>query len=204
MFAREIGAVVRTHVRRAGGVSAAVQPHHHRTPAAFRRARRPQVQVQAVFAHRLAQVERRPLGHEDGIDERRSRADRHRVAHAGPRLHACRRQEAPRPGGGGAVRNTFERVHAIVDEAADLSSRRLDDRAGRALRRVRRCTAPLEEERGSRHRARAHERSPIHRILLAGRALIYQCGDWRLGIGDWGLVRSRLSRDHRTELLPVH
>src|SRR5947208_1308870 len=61
VLAREVGAVVRNHVGRSGAVAAAVEPDHDGPPAAGVDARGPDVQVQAVFTHRLAQVERLPF-----------------------------------------------------------------------------------------------------------------------------------------------
>jgi len=50
---RQVRAVVRERSGRSARVAASVQPHHDGTPDLGRRAGRPDVQVQAVFAHRL-------------------------------------------------------------------------------------------------------------------------------------------------------
>ncbi len=94
--ARQVGAVVRQRGRRSAGVAAAVQPDHHRTRAAARGARRPDVQVQTVFAHRLGAGQRLPLGYERRDHLRRSRAERERLADAGPRRGLERRQKPAR------------------------------------------------------------------------------------------------------------
>src|SRR5262249_45157881 len=49
------------------------------------------------------------------------------LAHAGPGLRPARRHESVRAGRGRAVRNPLEDVHTVVDDAAHLAVRGLDD-----------------------------------------------------------------------------
>ena len=131
VLAGQVGAVIRHHSGRAGRIAAAVQPHHHR-PLPCADARRPDVQVEAVFAHRLAQVERCPFLDEDRIDERRAQPELEGVADAGPRLRFHRRLKAPRACRGRAVRDASEGLDAVDREAADFAGGGLHGGAGRA------------------------------------------------------------------------
>ena len=170
VFAGEIGAVVRNHAGRSGAVAAAVQPHHHRPLSGGVEARRPHVQIEAVFPHRLAQVERSPFGHEHRVDERRSVAELERVGDAGPRLRLRRRQKTPRARGRGAVRDAAKRVNFVDEQPADFSGRRRDGRARRAPRRLRERAREraVETHARRRNRSRADERSSIHHAPPSG------------------------------------
>ncbi len=130
--AREIRTVIRDRAGRSARITPAVQPRHDWTSGASRGARRPDVQVQAVFTHRLAARERLPLGNIRGLRLRRTMTERERLAHAGPGRNLERREEASRPRRRRAERHTLERVDAIDEQPANLSRRRLDDGAGRA------------------------------------------------------------------------
>ena len=134
VLAREVGAVIGHHPGRAGRIAAAVQPHHHRALAACANAGRPDVQVETVFAHRLAQVERFPFLDEDRIDERRPMPELEGVEDTRPRLRLERRKKTTRAGGRRAVRHAFERLDFVLgDQAADLAGRRRDRRARRGF-----------------------------------------------------------------------
>ena len=133
--AREVGAVVRAAppaIRRCSRRRAATP-----SPAACRRRRRrrPDVQVQAVFAHRLGAGQRLPFGDErrSTCGERGPNAKASRTPVHGGAFSGGRKRRAPRRRR--AVRHAFERVHPVDQQAADAAGGGLDGRARRARRR---------------------------------------------------------------------
>ena len=172
--AGQVGAVVRHHSRRPGRIPSAVQPDHHRPPCGGD-ARRPHIEVEAVFAHRLAQVERAPFRHEDRVDERRAEAELECVAHSGPRLRFRRRLKAPRARGGRAVRDAPEGLYLVDLQATDFARGRLRRRARRTLRRLCPDATPVQEQPRSHDHAGSDERPPTHHgILQSFGGLLYQ------------------------------
>jgi hypothetical protein len=159
---RQVGAVIRQRCRRSAGISAAVQPDHHRARAAGCRARRPDVEVQTVFAHRFGAGERLPLGHERREHLRGARAEGERLADAGPRRGRHRRQKSPRAGGRCAVRDRLEHLHAVDPQAAHASGRRLDDGAGRAGRRLRQRSRAIGKNCDAGDRRLLQKLPPVH------------------------------------------
>ena len=143
--AAQTGAVGFDLVAGAARVAARVEPHEHGTPAAVTQARRPDVQVQAVFAHRPAA----PTG------LGRDRAEGDRVADAGPRRGRKRRLESPR-GGIRAVADALEDLDVAVRQPADPTGR------GRRDRRIR-LPGGGRAQRPRRRRRRACEARPAAR-----------------------------------------
>ena len=148
--AAQAGAVGFDLVAGAARVAAGVEPDEHGTLAAVAQARRPDVQVQAVFAHRPAA----PTG------LGRDRAEGDRVADAGPRRGRKRRLEAPR-GGIGAVADALEDLDVAVRQPADPTGRGRRDRRIRLPGERPRAAAPSRPAR--RRRRRACEARPAAR-----------------------------------------
>src|SRR5262245_51877098 len=104
-------------VARAARVRAAVEPDHDGTLPVIAETGRPDIEMQAVFAHRP------PAG-------RRLRCDGpelQRVADAGPRLGRDRREKTA-PARVGAIANSFEDVNAGVGATAPLALRGIESR----------------------------------------------------------------------------
>ncbi len=100
VFAGELVAVIEGGVAGPGSESAAVQPHHDRPRRSAPRAGRPDVEPQAVFAHRSL-ADERVADFRNHRPEwlRRPRAVLDRVDDAGPRHWRRGRQESPLAGG---------------------------------------------------------------------------------------------------------
>ena len=166
--ARQLRAVV---ARLRAGVlleGAAMEPHQHRHRAAGRRLRgRPDVEEQAVLGLRVARVV-------DGVLRRR-RAERDRLAHAGPRLRRLRRLPAQVADGRRCVRDAAEHVHVAGALADDLAG-------------------------GQAHRRRALRVATD--LGRRGRGAVRRCRRGRGGVGlrlrrrgrRWRLWRRRLAR----------
>ena len=132
---RKFGSVVADERARPRGISASVQPHHHRPLRRASAAGRPKIQDQAVLAHRPARIHRCEFRYHNSAELAvklgRAQPVRGRFAHTAPRHRPRRRQEASAPGRRRAVRNALEAVHLPVGEfcAANLTGGSLDDRA---------------------------------------------------------------------------
>ena len=118
-------AVVERLARRAQDVGAAVNPHHHRlsvTGSGVRR--RPDIQAQAVFALRCAEVDR-----DSRLD--RLRADRHElmcVGDLGPRLRGFGCAPPPLTGRRGGVSHALPHLDPAVVATAHRPVDRVDHR----------------------------------------------------------------------------
>ncbi len=150
VIARQVLAGVAGRAAAALVVAAAVEPDHDRALAAVAEAARPHVQVEAVLA--LSPGGGRPQRSPEhdllvaaGATGLRSVGTvLERVAHAGPRRFAQRRQEPALAAGRRAVGHTQESVDAVLDLAAEAT------RAGRhgfRLRQVRERVARAEPAR---------------------------------------------------------
>ena len=130
VVARQILAGVAGRSATALVVAAAVEPDHDRTLAAVAEAARPHVQVETVLAFSLGR--RRPQWSPEhdllvaaGAPRLRSVGTvLERVAHAGPRRFAQRRQEPALAAGRRAVGNAEEGVDAVFDLAAEATRAR--------------------------------------------------------------------------------
>ena len=161
---RKFGSVVADERARPRGISASVQPHHHRPLRRASAAGRPKIQDQAVLAHRPARIHRCEFRYHDSAELAvklgRAQPVRGRFAHTAPRHRPRRRQEASAPGRRRAVRNALEAVHLPVGEfcAANLSGGSLDDRARcRAIAQRFREATPHQSPR--RHRSQPNPRT---------------------------------------------
>ena len=116
-LAAQVGAVVPRRIAGARDERAAMAPEHDRALAPVIDRRRPDVEHEAVLAHRRQRASREQLD-QRGIEAEcvvvlhRAIAEFERVAHAGPRLELSRRPEATVTFGRFSIRDAFENVDA--------------------------------------------------------------------------------------------
>ncbi len=116
--AGEVRAVNLRTAGRAGGEAAAVTPEKNWLLGCARRSGRPDIQHQAIFAHRpIAE-----LG--------RDRTERYSLANTSPGFHRLRRQETIATRRVRAIRDSLEGKNAIGDRALDAARRGLHDWRG--------------------------------------------------------------------------
>ena len=143
VVARQVLAGVAGRSAAALVVAAAVEPDHDRTLAAVAEAARPHVQIEAVLAFSSGggRPQRSPehdlLVAAGATGLRSVRTVLERVAHAGPRRFAQRRQEPALAAGRSAVGHAQERIDAVFHLAAEATgARRHGLRLGQVGQRV--------------------------------------------------------------------
>ena len=142
MLFRQHGAVIADIAAGAAGEAAAMAPQHDRALLAVAKARRPDIQAQAILAHRGA-IERDDffLHESRRVGLGRAIAERGGIAHIAPGHGWLRRHEAIGARGGGAIGHALEYLDGAVRGAADFSVFGVHHR-GRRRGRTRQHPAP--------------------------------------------------------------
>src|SRR5215510_9685370 len=139
LLASEICPVVKKPISRSAAKPATVQPDHDRSAPVIQ-AWRVDVDLETVFAHRLASIQRKYFRYRTIFVLRRPFADLKAITNAGPACRFYGRHETIRAGRRCGIRNTVELINPITSQTADLSGCCLYARCGR-------CAATVLSER---------------------------------------------------------